>query len=43
MGKKRQPARVVAKRRGDYAYWIDHAEIVEQDYEWLASLEPLTV
>jgi hypothetical protein len=43
MSKKRESARDVAKRRGDNAYWVNHAEIVEQDYEWLESAEKLTV
>ena len=43
MPKKRAPARNAARRQSDNGLFIDHAEIVEEDYEWLASVERLTL
>jgi len=43
MSQKRAPARTVAKRQSKGGYWIDHAEIVEDDLEWLAKGERLTL
>jgi hypothetical protein len=41
MTKKRDSARSVAKTRSNNGFWLDHAEIVDADYEWLASVERL--
>jgi hypothetical protein len=38
-----RPARTVAQRRSHGGYWLDHAEIIEADFEWLASAERLTL
>lgn len=43
MSKKRARAREVASPRGPGAFWIDHAEVVEDDYEWLQKAERLTL
>jgi hypothetical protein len=43
MATKRAAARAVAKPRGNNGFWLDHAEIVDEDYEWLASVERLTL
>jgi hypothetical protein len=43
MPKKRAPARNAARRQSDNAFWLDHAEIVEEDIEWLASVERLVL
>lgn len=43
MAKKPAPAKSVAQRRSKTNVWIDHAEICEEDYEWLASVERLTL
>jgi hypothetical protein len=40
---KRQPARAVARDQGDYGFWLDHAEIHESDFEWLADVQRLTL
>jgi hypothetical protein len=39
----RKHARDVAQDRGSGVFWIDHAEIVEADAEWLAGAERLTL
>lgn len=38
-----RPAKEVAKPRVGAGFWIDHAEICEQDIEWLAEAERLTL
>ncbi len=38
---RRAPALSVAKKRAHNGYWLDHAEIGEADFEWLASVERL--
>ncbi len=38
---RRAPALSVAKKRSHNGYWLDHAEIGEEDLEWLASVERL--
>jgi hypothetical protein len=43
MTAKRQPARAVAKDRGDGGFWLDHAEIVDADFEWLHAVQRLTL
>jgi hypothetical protein len=43
MATKRGPARSIARRRNNNSFWLDHAEIVEEDYDWLASVEQLTL
>jgi hypothetical protein len=43
MAKKRRLARDVASWRDGKDCWLDHAEIVERDYEWLAPVEKLTL
>jgi hypothetical protein len=43
MPQKRAPARSVAKTRSHNGFWIDHAAIGEDDYDWLASAERLTL
>ncbi len=43
MGRKQVPAKDVAKPRGPDGYWIDHAVIVPEDIQWLASAERLTL
>jgi hypothetical protein len=43
MAKKQAPARDVVQRRSNNSFWIDHAEISEDDYTWLALVERLTL
>jgi hypothetical protein len=44
MTTKRGRAKDVARKRAGYAsYWIDHAEIVDDDYEWLGGATHLTL
>jgi hypothetical protein len=38
---RRAPALSVAKTRNRNGYWLDHAEIGEEDFEWLDSVERL--
>lgn len=38
-----RPAKAVAEPRVGAGFWIDHAEICEQDIEWLAQTERLTL
>lgn len=44
MATKRARAKDVARKRAGHAsFWIDHAEIVEEDIEWLARATHLTL
>jgi len=40
---RKRPAREVAQKRSHEGCWIDHAEIVEADFEWLETIERLTL
>jgi len=43
MPKKRAPTVEVAKRRNNRVLWLDHVELLDEDVEWLASTERLTL
>jgi hypothetical protein len=47
MSRKRTPAREAARRRPGSIYhgsiWLDHAELIEEDLEWLSDTERLTL
>jgi hypothetical protein len=38
---KRRPARLAAKPRGPNGFWLEQAEIVEADFNWLSAAERL--
>jgi hypothetical protein len=43
MAKKRAPTVEVAKRRNNRVLWLDHVELLDEDFEWLALVERLTL
>jgi hypothetical protein len=43
MSRKLVPARSIAQPRSNSGIWLDHAKIVDEDFEWLASVERLTL
>jgi hypothetical protein len=43
MATSRAPARSAANWHAESDCWLDHAKIVEQDYEWLVSVQKLTL
>jgi hypothetical protein len=43
MATKRARARDVARSRGPRAFWIDHAQVSDDDYGWLEAVEQLTL
>jgi hypothetical protein len=43
MAKKRAPTIEVAKRRNNRILWLDHVELLDEDVEWLALVECLTL
>jgi hypothetical protein len=43
MAKKRSPIIEVAKRRNNRILWLDHVELLDEDLEWLAAIERLTI
>jgi hypothetical protein len=43
MAKKRSPIIEVAKRRNNRVLWLDHVELLDDDLEWLAAVERLTI
>ena len=43
MSHRQTPARVVAKAQWIGSYWLDHTKVVEEDFEWLAETEQLTL
>lgn len=43
MGRKRKPAREVAQDRGGGEFWIDNAQIADNDIEWLHRTTWLTL
>jgi hypothetical protein len=43
MAYKYKPARDVARHRGNNHVWLDHAVVSDSDYDWLATVERLTL
>ncbi len=39
MAKKRSPMIEVVKRRNNRVLWLNHAELLDEDIEWLAATE----
>jgi|SRR6516164_5542277 hypothetical protein len=43
MAKKRPPTIEACKRRDNRVLWLDHVELLDEDIEWLAATERLTL
>lgn len=43
MASKLKAAREVVQDRGEGSYWIDHAEVLEEDFAWLQAAKQLTL